>query len=147
MEEDKSKYPESVSFSGIGYTSLKQVHISAFLIILVGIIIALYAPPGGFFLLIIFLLFVLVVEVWMMRRSQKQISMTLHLREDPVAAYQDKYKIGDIDKGSIEETMDNPNELGYRPAPNRSLITWTFESEEDKNIVAKRLLEYLPRDD
>jgi hypothetical protein len=42
--------------------------------------------------------------------------------------------------------MENPNELGYRAAPNRDLLVWTFDTREDAKIVAKRLLEYLPSD-
>jgi hypothetical protein len=36
--------------------------------------------------------------------------------------------------------------LGYRPAPKKDLIVWTFDSENDKQIATKRLLEYLPKD-
>jgi hypothetical protein len=145
-KESRSEYPESVEFSGIGYTSLLQVHISAAMIILVGVIIAVVAPPQGFFLLLAFLVIVLLVETWMFRRSRKELRLTLRLREDPVEAFQGTYKVGSIDHGSIDPEMENPNELGYRPAPKKNLIVWTFDSENDKQIVAKRLLEYLPRD-
>lgn len=144
--EFRTEYPEKVEFSGIGYTSLLQVHISATLIVLVGVIIAVVAPPQGLFLLLAFLVFVLLVEMWMFRRSRKELRLTLYLRENPVEAFQDTYKIGTIDHGSIDPEMDNPNELGYRPAPKKDLIVWTFDSESDKQIVVKRLLEYLPRD-
>jgi hypothetical protein len=144
--EPYSEYPETVEFSGIGNTSLLQVHISAALIVAVGVILAIEAPPAGLFALILFLVFVLAVEMWMFRRSQKKLRLTLYLRENPVEAYQGDYKVGKIDHGSIEIDMDNPNDLGYRPAPKKNMIVWTFDSEHDKQIVAKRLLEYLPRD-
>jgi hypothetical protein len=145
-EDDHSGYPEKVEFSGVGYTPLLQVHISAALIILVGVIVAIVAPPQGLFLLLAFLVIVLLIEMWMFRRSRKELRLTLYLRENPVEAYQDNYKVGSIDHGSIDPEMDNPNELGYRPAPKKDLIVWTFDSESDKKIVAKRLLEYLPSD-
>ena len=142
-----SEFPETIHFSGVGYTPLLQVHISSALIILVGVIIAIVAPPAGFILLLIFLVFVLLIEAWMFRRSPKKLRLTLHLREKPVEAYQGNYKVGTIAHGSIAPDMENPNELGYRPAPKKDLIVWTFDSESDKQAVAKRLLEYLSRDD
>jgi cbb3-type cytochrome oxidase subunit 3 len=139
-------YPESVQFEGVTYTSLKQVHISAFLIVLVGVLVAYANPLVGFPVLIAFLLLVLGVEAWMIRKSRKQLRITLHLRQNPVEATQGSYRIGTIASGSIDTDMENPNELGFRPAPNRNLIVWTFDSVEDKNVAAKRLLEYLPQD-
>jgi hypothetical protein len=139
-------YPETVQFEGVTYTSLKQVHISAFLIVLVGALVAFANPLVGFPILIAFLLLVLAVEAWMIRKSRKQLRITLHLRENPVEAMQGSYRVGSIASGSIDPEMDNPNELGFRPAPNRDLIVWTFDTIEDKNTAAKRLLEYLPRD-
>lgn len=144
--ESFSEYPDVVEFSGIGFTSLLQVHISAALIVIVGVILAIDAPPEGLFALIAFLIFILGIEMWMFRRSQKKLRLALHLRENPVEAYQGDYKVGAIDHGTIETEMDNPNDLGYRPAPKKNLIVWTFDSEKDKQIVARRLLEYLPRD-
>lgn len=144
--EQYSDYPETVEFSGVGYTSLLQVHISAALIVAVGVILAIEAPPEGLFALILFLVFVLGVEMWMFRRSQKKLRLTLYLRRNPVEAYQGNYKVGKIDHGSIETDMDDPNALGYRPAPKKNLIIWSFDSERDKQIVARRLLDYLPRD-
>ncbi len=141
-----SEYPETIEFSGIGYTPLLQVHISAFLIILVGVIIAVVLRPAGLILLLVFLVFVLLVEAWMFRRSPKKLRLTLHLRENPVEAFQGDYKVGIIDHGTVEPDMDNPNELGYRPTPKKELIVWTFDSENDKRIVEKRLLEYLSRE-
>jgi hypothetical protein len=145
-EEPWSEYPETVEFSGIGYTPLLQVHISAFLIILVGVIIAIVLPPAGLLLLLGFLVFVLLVEAWMFHRSPKKLRLRMQLRENPVEAYQGDYKIGTIDHGTIDPDMDSPNELGYRPSPKKELIVWTFDSEKDKRIVEKRLLEYLQRD-
>lgn len=147
-DEDDSwaEYPETIEFSGIGYTPLLQVHISAFLIILVGVIIAVVVRPAGLILLLVFLVFVLLVEAWMFRRSPKKLRLTLHLRENPVEAFQGDYKVGSIDRGTVEPDMDNPNELGYRPTPKKELIVWTFDSENDKRIVEKRLLEYLSRE-
>lgn len=144
--DSRSEYPETVEFSGIGYTPLLQVHISAALIILVGVIVAVVAPPAGLILLLVFLVFVLLIEAWMFRRSPKKLRLTLHLRQNPVEAFQGDYKVGSIEHGSIEPEMENPNQLGYRPAPKKDLIVWTFDSENDKRIVEKRLLEYLSRD-
>ena len=140
-------YPETVEFSGIGYTSLLWVHISAAMIVLVGVLIAIEVPSAGFFLLAAFLVIVLGIEMWMFRRSQKKLRLTLDLRKSPVEAYDGNYKVGSIDHGSIETEMDNPNDLGYRPAPKKNMIVWTFDSEREKQIAAKKLLEYLPRDD
>lgn len=145
-ERRNSEYPETVEFSGIGLTSLLQVHISAILIVVVGVIIAVEAPPQGLLLLVVFLLLVLGIEMWMMHRSQKKLRLVLHLRENPVEAFQGDYKVGKIDHGSIEPEMDDPSDLGYRPAPKKRLIVWTFDSEKEKQVVAKRLLEYLPKD-
>jgi hypothetical protein len=141
-----SEYPETVEFSGVGYTSLLQVHISAALIAVVGVILAIEAPPEGLFALIAFLIFILGIEMWMFRRSQKKLRLTLYLWRRPVEAYQGDYRIGRIDHGAIETDMENLNDLGYRPAPKKNLIVWSFDSEHEKQVVAKRLLEYLPRD-
>jgi hypothetical protein len=143
---ERLEYPETVQFEGVVYSSLKQVHISAFLIILVGALVAYANPLVGLPLLIVFLILVLGIEAWMIRKSRKQLRLTLHLREDPVEATQGSYRVGAISTGSLDTEMDNPNELGFRPEPKRSMFTWTFDSVEDKEIVAKRLLEYLPRD-
>ena len=35
---------------------------------------------------------------------------------------------------------------GFRAAPNRRLAVWKFDSNADAKIVAKRLLEYLPKE-
>jgi len=142
-----SGYPETVEFSGIGNASLLQVHISAALIILVGIIIAIEVSPAGLFLLLVFLVLVLLIEAWMFRRSTKKLRIRLYLRENPVEAFSGNYRVGVIDHGTIEPGMDNLNELGYRPAPKKDLIVWTFDSAEDKEIAQRRLLEYLPKDD
>jgi hypothetical protein len=141
-----SEYPETVEFEGVVYTSLKQVHISAFLIVIVGALVAYANPLIGFPLLIVFLVLVLGIEAWMIRKSRKQLRLTLHLREDPVEATQGSYRIGSIATGSIDPNMDSENELGFRPAPNRSMFTWTFDSVEDKRAATKRFLEYLPLD-
>jgi hypothetical protein len=146
-DTNKFTYPEKVEFSGIGYTSLLQVHISAALIILVGVIVAIVDSPQGLFLLLAFLVIVFLIEIWMIRRSRKELRLTLYLRENPVEAYQGTFKVGSIDHGSIDPEMDSPSELGYRPSPKKDLIIWTFDSEQDKQIAAKRLLEYLPLDD
>ncbi len=141
-----SNYPETVQFTGVVFSSLKQVHISAFLIALVGVLVTIQNPFVGLPLLFAFLLLILGVEAWMIRKSRKQIRITLYLRENPVQALQGMERIGEISSGSIDPDMDEPNELGFRPAPKRSLIVWKFDSKEDKEIAAKRLLEYLPRD-
>lgn len=139
-------FPEEVEFTGVGNTPLLQVHISAGLLILVGVILAVEAPPAGFFALALFLVIVLGVESWMFRRSQKKLRISLMLRTNPVEAFQGSYRVGVIDHGSIETEMDSPNDLGYRPMPKNDLIVWTFDTIGDKEIVARRLLEYLPRD-
>ena len=141
-----SQYPEAVQFTGVMKTSLKPVHFSSLLLITVGILVAISLYPTGLLLLIAFLVLVLLYESWMIRKSEREIRISLLLREDPVAAMQGSNRIGEISTGLVETEMEYPNELGFRPSPNRELIVWTFDSKEDAQLAAKRLLEYLPRD-
>jgi hypothetical protein len=145
--KDFSEYPDFVEFQGIGNVSLKQIHLIALSVVALGVVFAILAPPGGYIALAVFILIAAGYDMIFLRKSQKPVSVTLYLRKDPVeATYQDK-KIGQISKGSIVTDMDKPNELGFRPDPKRGLLVWEFQSEEDANIVAKRLLEYLPKED
>lgn len=141
-----SQYPEAVQFTGVMETSLKPVHFSSILLIIVGILVAISLYPTGLLLLVAFLVIVLLYESWMIRKSEREIRISLLLREDPVGAMQGSDRVGEISTGSIETEMEDPNKLGFRPAPDRELIVWTFDSKEDAQTVAKRLLEYLPRD-
>ena len=141
------QYPETVQFTGVVETSLKSTHITSLAVIAAGILIAFNDYPAGLLLLIAFLVIVLGFELWMMRKSVKSIRITLYLRENPVQALEGSYRVGEIATGAIDTQMDYPNEIGFRPAPKRRLLIWTFDSKQDAEIVAKRLLEYLPRDD
>ncbi len=141
------QYPETVEFSGVVQSSLKTVHISSLAVIAAGILIAINDYPAGLLLLVVFLLIVLAFELWMIKKSVKKLRITLYLRENPVQAFEGRYQVGEIATGTIETQMDNPNELGFRAAPKRRLLTWTFDSRREAETVAKRLLEYLPKEE
>ena len=139
-------YPETISFTGIGHASLKSIHMIAGSLVVLGLVFAMFSPPGGYIVLGVFILVAAGYDIVFIRKSQKPVRLTLHLRRDPVQATMDERVIGDIVNGSIDTEMENPNELGYRPSPKKGLLVWTFDSESDARIVAKRLLEYLPRE-
>ena len=120
-----NEYPEIVSFEGVGNASLVQINIIAVSVIILGVIFAILSPPGGYVALILLIL----------------------LRTNPVEASYGERKIGEIKGGTLVVDMENPNELGYRPAPNKRIAVWKFDSEKDAKIVAKRLLEYLSKED
>jgi hypothetical protein len=141
---DLSEYPEVISFKGIGNISLKEIHLIALSLIALGIVFAILAPPGGYIALGFFILLAAGYDMIFLRKSVKPIRISLYLRKDPVeATYQDK-KIGQIKNGTIITDMERSNELGFRPAPNRKVLIWEFQSEDDARITARRLLEYLP---
>ena len=145
MSEDSrfSEFPEVITFEGVGRASLKQIHIIALSLVVLGVIFAILAPPGGYILLIIFILIAAGYDVLFIRKSQKPVRLSLHLRTDPVEAIYDDARMGEIRSGTIITDMDNANELGFRPAPNKELLVWKFDSEEDAKVVAKRLSMYL----
>lgn len=141
-----SDYPEVVEFKGVGNVSLLQIHLIALSLVALGVVFAYLAPPGGYFALGLFILIAAGYDIVFIRKSQNPVRISLYLRKDPVeATYKDK-KIGQIKNGTIITDMDNPHELGFRPAPNRKILVWEFQSEDDARIVAKRLLEYIPRE-
>ena len=140
------QYPETVQFTGVTESSLKSVHVTSFAVVVAGVLIAINDYPAGLLLLILFLAIIFGFELWMMRRSVKIIRITLYLRRTPVQAAEGSYRIGEIAAGAIDMNMDSANELGFRPAPKHRLLVWTFDSNHDAEIVAKRLLEYLPRE-
>jgi hypothetical protein len=139
-------YPETVSFTGIGRASLKSIHLIAISLVALGVVFAILAPPGGYILLAIFILLAAGYDIVFIRKSQNPVRLDLQLRMNPVQATFNERLMGEITSGTIETDMDNANELGYRPAPNKELRVWIFDSESDAKIAAKRLLEYLPRD-
>lgn len=141
-----SKYPETVTFTGVGNISLLQIHLIAASVVILGIIFAILAPPGGYIALAFFILLAAGYDMVFLRKSQKPVSVTLYLRKNPVEASYGENKLGSIKSGTIETDMDTPLELGFRPAPNKKLNVWKFETEEEARFTAKRLLEYLPRD-
>ena len=141
-----SQYPEVVSFTGVGRASLRQIHLIALSLIILGVVFAYLAPPQGYLLLLIFILIAAGYDLFFIRKSQKPVRVSLYLRKNPVEAMLGDKKIGSITGGSIRTEMENPNELGYRASPNRDLLVWAFDTQEDAKIVAKRLLEYLPPD-
>lgn len=155
MEEDDDdekidprllQYPETVQFTGVSETSLKSTHVTSLAVVVAGVLIAINDFPAGLLLLVVFLLIVFGFEAWMMKKSVKRLRITLYLREDPVQAVEGSYRIGEVATGAIDTNMEEPNELGFRPAPKRRQLVWTFDSKHDAEVVAKRLLEYLPRE-
>jgi hypothetical protein len=141
------KYPEVVIFEGIGNASLLQIHIIALSVVALGIVFAILAPPGGYVALGFFILLAAAYDLVFIRKSQRPVRVSLYLRTNPVEAAYGERKIGEIRSGSLVLDMDSPNELGFRAAPNRRLAVWKFDSEADARIVAKRLLEYLPKEE
>lgn len=138
-----SEFPEVVTFEGIGEASLKQIHLIALSLVALGVIFAVLAPPGGYILLIIFILIAAGYDMVFIRKSQRPVKLSLLLRTDPVEAMYDEKKMGEIKSGTIVTDMENPDELGFRPAPNKDLLVWKFDSEDSAKIVAKRLSMYL----
>ncbi len=141
-----SEYPEVVSFTGVGRASLKQIHLIALSLVILGVIIAYFGPPQGFILLIVFVIIAAGYDIVFIRKSQKPVRVSLHLRTNPVEASYGDRKIGEIVTGTIRTDMENPNELGYRPSPKKDLMVWVFDSPRDAQVVARRLLEYLDLD-
>jgi hypothetical protein len=146
-QKDHSGYPEVVEFQGIGNISLRHIHLIALSLVALGIVFAVVAPPGGYIALGLFILIAAGYDLLFLRKSQKPVKISLYLRSDPVeATYQDK-ELGQISSGTIVTDMDSPRELGYRPTPKSKLLIWEFESEVDRDTVAKRLLEYLEKEE
>jgi len=145
-DPDLSSYPEVVEFQGVGNVSLLQIHLIASAVIILGIIFAILAPPGGYVALAFFILLAVGYDLIFIRKSQKPVRISLHLRTDPVEATFRGNRIGEIRSGTLVLEMDGRNELGYRSAPKRKISVWTFDSEDDAKIAAKRLLEYLPKE-
>ncbi|MDA4111318.1 MAG: hypothetical protein OK439_02180 [Thaumarchaeota archaeon] len=144
--DESQEYPEVVSFQGVGSASLLQIHIIAASVVALGVIFAVLAPPGGYIALIFFILLAAAYDLVFIRKSQKPVRVSLYLRTNPVEASYGERKIGEIKSGSIILEMENSNEVGFRPAPTKKVAVWIFDSEADAKIVAKRLLEYLPRE-
>jgi hypothetical protein len=142
-----SGYPETVEFEGIGNVSLKHIHLIALSVVALGIIFAILAPPGGYVALAVFIVIAMGYDLFFIRRSQKPVRIQLHLQENPVSATMGENKVGEIRTGTLVTDMDRDNELGYRAAPNRQISVWVFDSPEDAKIAARRLLEYLPREE
>jgi len=141
-----SSYPEIIEFQGVGYVSLLQIHLIASAVVILGIIFAILAPPGGYVALAFFIVLAAGYDLVFIRKSQKPVRISLHLRTNPVEATFRGNKLGEIKSGALVLGVDGPNELGYRSAPNRKISIWTFDSEDDAKIAAKRLLEYLPQE-
>lgn len=146
-EKDLSQFPEEVEFEGIGNASLLQIHLIAASAVVLGIIFAIIAPPGGYIALAVFVVIAAVYDLIFIRKSQRPVRIKLYLRTDPVEASLGDRKIGEIRSGTLILDMENDKELGYRAAPNRQISVWTFDSVEDAKTVARRLLEYLPREE
>jgi hypothetical protein len=150
MDADDTRYnlyPDAVSFTGVGHASLKSIHIIAISLVALGVLFAFFSSPGGYVLLAVFILIAAGYDMIFIRKSQKPVRVTLHLRRNPVeATMKDGKPIGEIAAGAIQTEMEKPNELGYRPALNKDLLVWVFDSESDAKIAARRLLEYVPKD-
>lgn len=147
QSRDFSEYPEVVDFQGVGNISLKHIHLIALSLVILGIVFAILAPPGGYIALVIFILLAAGYDIFFLRRSQRPVTISLHLRKDPVEATHQNKKLGQIKSGILVIDMDNPKEIGFRPAPESKIVIWEFDSEEDARLVAKRLLEYLPKEE
>jgi|GEM_PF-1615541 hypothetical protein len=141
------EFPETVDFVGVGNPSMKSVHLISAFVLGVGALITFLDFPSGLLLLAIFIVIVLGFEMLILRRSTRPVKITLHLRKDPVEASQGMFSLGPITMGAINTDMESPNELGFRPAPGKEIRVWTFRTKEEAQIVAKRLLQYLKRDD
>ena len=140
----QTEYPEVISFEGTGDIPMLQHHIIALSLVTLGIVFAIVAPPGGYFALALFILIAAGYDIVFLRKSMNPVRISLYLRTNPVRAMLGDYSLGEIKSGTIVEDTDDPRELGYRPAPNRKLKIWTFDTEEERNLVAKRMREYLP---
>jgi hypothetical protein len=146
-ERDFSEYPEVVTFQGVGNVSLTHIHLIALSLVVLGVVFAVLAPPGGYIALVLFILIATGYDLIFLRKSQKPVNISLRLRKHPVEAmYQDK-DLGEIKTGTIVTDMEKPSELGFRPTSKSKLLVWEFQSESDAKLVAKRLLEYLDRED
>jgi hypothetical protein len=146
-QDDESRFsgfPEEITFTATGRTSLKDVHLIALSVVVVGFLFAIIAPPEGYILFAIFVLLAAGYDILFLRKSQKPLKVSLFLRTDPVEAQFSGSRIGEIRVGTIVTDMDEPNELGFRPEPGKKINIWHFETEEDARIVAKRLGMYLP---
>jgi hypothetical protein len=141
---DLSQYPEEVEFEGVGNVSLFQIHLISLSLVGLGIVFAYLAPPGGYVALAVFIVIAAGYDLIFIRKSQRPVRLKLFLRTDPVEATLNGNKIGEIKSGSLVLEMDSSRELGYRAAPNKQLAVWVFDSPEDAEVTAKRLLEYLP---
>jgi hypothetical protein len=141
---DPSQYPEEVEFEGVGNTSLLQIHLISLSLVGLGIVFAYLAPPGGYVALVVFIAIAAGYDLIFIRKSQRPVRIKLFLRTNPVEATLNGNKIGEVKSGSLVLKMDSPRELGYRAAPNKQLSVWIFDSAQDAEITAKRLLEYLP---
>ncbi len=130
----------------MGNASLLQIHIIASAVVALGIVFAILAPPGGYIALLLFILLAAAYDLVFIRKSQKPVRVSLYLRTNPVEASYGGRKIGEIKSGSVILDTNSPRELGFRAAPNRKVAIWIFDCEADAKIVAKRLLEYLPRE-
>ena len=147
QRRDFSEYPEVVEFQGVGNISMKQIHLIALSLVCLGVAFAILAPPGGYIALFLFILLAAGYDMIFLRKSLKPVNISLYLRNDPVeATFKDK-KLGQIKNGTIVTDLDDPKELGFRPARSHKMLVWEFRSEVDARIVAKRLLEYLPKED
>ncbi len=142
-ESKFSEYPEVVKFKGVGRVSLKDIHLIALSLVVLGIIFAVFAPPTGYLLLAIFILIAAGYDVLFIRKSQKPVEVSLYLQKDPVEAKYGEAKAGEIKAGTIVVNMDDPKELGFRPVSGGRFFVWVFASEDDARIVAKRLSMYL----
>ncbi len=145
-EEKFSEFPETVRFTGIGNAPMRHIHLISLSLVLLGIVFAVVVPPLGLIILAGFIAIAGLYDAFFLRRTRRPVEITLHLRTDPVMATFGENPVGEIATGTLETEMDEPNQLGFRPAPNKQLMIWTFATQEEAKIVAKRLLLYLPRD-
>lgn len=147
QSRDFSEYPEVIDFEGVGYVSLKHIHLIALSLVILGVVFSILAPPGGYIALAVFILLAAGYDLFFLKRSQKPVTVSLYLRKDPVEATLGDKKLGEIKSGAIITDMDDPKVLGFRPTPSSKIVVWEFQTEEDAKIVSKRLLEYLQKEE
>jgi hypothetical protein len=146
IPSELQEFPDVVNFVGVGNPSMKSAHLISIFVVAVGLLIAAVDYPIGLIVLVIFILIALGFEVFISKWSTRPVKVSLHLRKNPVEASQGMFSLGPITQGTIEINMEDPRELGYRPAQGKELLVWKFETIEDARTVAKRLLMYLQRD-
>ena len=139
-------YPEVVELRGTPNRNFWADHIISIIVIAAGVANAVINFPIGLLILVFFGIVTLIYELWVRKKAKKEYKVSLYLRMNPVQASSGSTPLGPLASGAIKTEMDDLKELGFRATPKSKIIVWKFGSDEDAKVVAKRLLEYLPRD-